>query len=165
MRLSIRVLCALCLALLLRCLALAQDAAPAFSGTTFDGRSFDLARQRGRVVLVVLWRTDCVVCLNKMPELRANALGWKDSPFDLVLLNVDPQRGDAARYDGLRRQLASAEGPVLSLWQGDANVPTAWAAPARWPLTWVIDREGRIAARHEGRIPPEVWNQVADLLP
>ncbi len=154
------------------CLAQAQVAvAPApvaearLRGPTLDGRDYDLAAQRGRVVMVVLWRTACAVCLNKMPELRANALGWKAKPFDLVTLNVDPRRTDADTYDRARRLVAAGAGPVWSFWQGDVQWPAAWAAGARLPVTLVFDAQGMLKARHEGRVPPDLWDEVADLLP
>jgi hypothetical protein len=127
---------------------------------------FDLARRSGRVVMVMLWRTDCAVCLSKMRELRANALGWKDKPFDLVLLSLDPQSADTESYDRARRQVASAEGPVWSFWQGHVQMPPAWrSGHTRLPVTLIFDTQGHQAARHEGRVPAEVWDQVADLLP
>lgn len=134
-------------------------------GRALDGRSYDLVARRGRVVMVVLWRTDCGVCLSKMPELRANALGWKDKPFDLVTLSVDPQRTDTESYDRTRRLVAAAEGPVWSFWQGDVQWSSAWLAGARLPVTLIFDREGVLQARHEGRVPADVWDNVADLLP
>ena len=149
--------------------ARAQVGSPAIEfglqGPTLDGRAFDLTAQRGRVVMVVLWRTDCAVCLNKMPELRANALGWKSKAFDLVTLSVDPKRADADTYDRARRLVASGAGPVWSFWQGDVRWPAAWATGARLPVTLIFDREGQLKARHEGRVPPDVWDEVADLLP
>lgn len=143
--------------------ALAQT--PTFSGTTLEGQPFNLDAQRGRVVLVLLWRTDCAVCLSKMPELRANALGWKGKPFDLVTVSLDARSADTESYDRTRRQVAAAEGPVWSFWQGQTQMPDDWRKAGRVPVTLVIDREGRIAARHEGRVPAEVWDSVADLLP
>ena len=145
--------------------ALAPAPEARLRGPTLDGRNYDLATQRGRVVMVVLWRTDCAVCLNKMPELRANALGWKGKPFDLVTLNVDPRRADADTYDRARRLVASGAGPVWSFWQGDVQWPAAWAAGARLPVTLVFDTQGVLKARHEGRVPPDVWDEVAELLP
>lgn len=134
-------------------------------GKALDGRNFDLAAQRGRVVMVVLWRTDCGVCLNKMPELRANALGWKGKPFDLVTLSLDPQRTDTDSYDRTRRLVAAAEGPVWTFWQGDVQWTAAWVTGARLPVTLIFDREGVLKERHEGRVPADVWDSVADLLP
>lgn len=134
-------------------------------GRTLDGQDFDLDRLRGRVVMVVLWRTDCAVCLDKMPELRANARGWKGKPFDLVTVNVDEGRSDVERYDALRRQTGSRDDALYALWQGQATLPPAWRSAGRLPLSLVIDRQGRVAARYEGRIPAEAWDAVADLLP
>ena len=137
----------------------------ALRGTSLDGQAFDLARQKGRVVMVVLWRTDCAVCLNKMPELRANALGWKASAFDLVTVSLDTRREDALAYDSTRRLVAASAGPVVSLWHGDTDVSAAWHKGLRLPITLVIDSKGQIVGRHEGRVPAELWNQIADLVP
>ncbi len=139
--------------------------AVAFSGATLDGQRFDLAARRGRVVMVVLWRSACPVCIDKLPELRANARGWKDAPFDLVLVNLDASPADAERYDRARRILAPGEASVFSFWQGQAQMPGPWRSPERLPHTVIFDRQGAVAAQFEGRIPAEAWNQVADLLP
>ena len=63
--------------------------APAISGRTLSAEPFDLAALRGKVVLVLFWSTDCPVCLDKMPELRANAQGWRGKPFELVSVSFD----------------------------------------------------------------------------
>ena len=115
--------------------------------------------------VVVLWRTDCAVYLSKLPELRANAQGWKQEPSEPLLLNVDRQRDDALAYDRLRRDLSATSGPLISVWLGDVSLPPAWKTSGRLPVTLVIDLQGRVAARHEGRVPAEVWDQVAHLLP
>lgn len=165
MNAALRLLCSVLVCACAACPALAQQPAPLLQGRSLDGRSYDLAHQRGRVVMVVLWRSDCRVCLDKLPELRANAQGWKSAPFDLLLVNLDPDVEDAAIYDRLRRQVAGREDSVHGFWRGHLQFPAAWAATARLPHTLVIDREGRIAGSHVGRVPAEAWNQVADLLP
>lgn len=146
--------------------ALAAEApAPPLSGSTFDGRPFDLAQRRGRVVMLVLWRTDCAVCLSKMPELRANAAGWATKPFDLVTVNLDPRREDALAYEAALRQTGAARLPMWTLWHGNLRLPAEWQQPARLPVLLLIDAEGRLVKRHEGRVPPEAWDEVAELLP
>jgi hypothetical protein len=54
---------------------------------------------------------------------------------------------------------------VYSFWQGQVQLPAAWRSADRMPHTLIIDGRGTIVARHQGRVPPEAWNQVADLLP
>lgn len=138
---------------------------PALKGTTLDGRAYELAARRGRVVMVMLWRSDCAVCIDKLPELRANAQGWKSAPFDLVLINLDAAAGDAEAYEHVRRVVAPNEASVFSFWQGHVEMPTAWRQAARLPHTLLVDRQGALVGWHQGRVPPDAWNQVADLLP
>ncbi len=151
------------------CGAMAQNPpappAPTFAGRTVDGRAFDLQARRGRVVMVVLWKTECPVCLEKLPELRANAMGWKNAPFDLVLVNLDTTPADAEAYERARRLVEAQGATIVPMWQGHAKLPPAWSQGGRLPRTVLVDREGRVAFTHEGRVPPELWNEVADLLP
>ena len=141
--------------------ASAADEPPNLAGVTLDNRPFDLAQRRGRVVMLMLWRTDCAVCLSKMPELRANAAGWQHKPFDLVMLNLDPNRDDALAYEQARQQTGVARAPVWSLWQGSARLPAAWLQPQRLPVLLLLGADGRITKRWEGRVPPEAWDEVA----
>jgi cytochrome oxidase Cu insertion factor (SCO1/SenC/PrrC family) len=143
----------------------ASSPTPTLRGFSLEGQPFDLAARRGRVVMVVLWRTDCAVCLSKMPELRANALGWKDKPFDLVTISLDAQRADALAYDSARRLVARDQGPLWSFWRGDVLWTEASAARSRLPVTLIFDDQGVLRSRHEGRVPGDVWDELADLLP
>jgi thiol-disulfide isomerase/thioredoxin len=145
--------------------AAGSSADDGYGGTALDGQPFQLRLGDGRVRVLMFWRTDCAVCLSKMPELRANAQGWRKQPFDLVLINTDTRREDATAYDRLRRDLSAGQGPLISAWAGDVRLPPAWNTRGRMPLTLVLDGQGRVAARHEGRVPPGLWDEVADLLP
>lgn len=71
---------------------------PVLRGTTLEGRAFDLAALRNKVVMVVFWSTGCPVCRDKMPELRANARGWAGQPFELVTVCTDADRSELDVY-------------------------------------------------------------------
>lgn len=133
------------------------------AGSTLAGERFDLERLRGRVVVVFFWSSDCSVCLSKLPELRANAEGWAAKPFDLVTVNVEPRRDAALAYEQARRALRA--GMPIAAWAGDLTLPAELASPPRLPLTLVIDRTGGVALRVAGRVPPELWDDIAGLLP
>ena len=95
--------------------------APAISGVTLENKAFQLASRRGKVVLVMFWSTDCAVCRDKMPELRENALGWADKPFELVLVNVDAKMEDVNSYNAIINKTVPASQRLTQLWAGDAG--------------------------------------------
>lgn len=135
-------------------------------GTTLDGRAFDITSLRGKVVLVFFWSTDCAVCLSKLPELRLNAEGWRGKPFELVLVSVDRQRADALAYERAQLAVSPRGHRYPSLWRGEAgHVDGLPAAPGRVPLSLLLDPQGAVAGRFEGRIPADAWDRIADLLP
>jgi thiol-disulfide isomerase/thioredoxin len=136
------------------------------AGNTLEGTGFNTAELRGKVVLVYYWHTGCAVCLDKMPELRANAAGWASKPFELVIVNADKERAAAASYWRTVRQLRPGEalGPVI--WRGDADfIDSLGGEPAQWPVSVLLDRKGKVAGYWEGRMPAEAWDNIADLMP
>jgi thiol-disulfide isomerase/thioredoxin len=136
------------------------------AGNTLEGTGFSTAELRGKVVLVYYWHTGCAVCLDKMPELRANAAGWASKPFELVIVNGDKDRSAAASYWRTVKQLrpADAIGPVI--WRGDADfIDSLGGELAQWPVSVLLDRKGKVAGYWEGRMPAEAWDNIADLMP
>lgn len=147
-------------------LSLSAAAEPArLSGNTLDGQPFSLQALRGKVVMLFFWNTDCVPCLQKMPELRANAAGWRGRPFELVLVSTDRDRAAVLGYVQTLKSIEKGGQPMPALWSGDLRYVAPLAAPAAVPLTLVVDTRGEIVARHAGRIAPEAWDDVAALLP
>jgi thiol-disulfide isomerase/thioredoxin len=135
-------------------------------GPTLSGAAFDSAKHRGKVLMIFHWSTDCAVCRSKLPELRANAQGWRGKPFELVLVSEDRRRADALAYDQAWRATQKADTHPPSLWSGDPGYADPLKSrPRQLPLTLVLDAQGIERARFEGRIPPEAWDAVADLLP
>ena len=128
----------------------------ALKGTLLSDQVFDLARTRGKVVMVFYWSTSCSVCLSHMPELRANLAGWKSKPFELVTVNVDSSMADWKTYEQITAKLESSR--PTSIWVG--KQPNQ-----KLPLTLVLNTKGQIIARHEGRIATEAWDEVAEALP
>ena len=97
------------IALLLTVAAWSANAQPLqLSGPTLDGSTFNLQALRGRVVMLFFWNTDCVPCVQRMPELRANAAGWRGKPFTLVLVSTDRERQSALAYVRTLRQVDKA---------------------------------------------------------
>ena len=117
-------------------------------------------RLRGRVSIVFFWSTACAVCRDSLPELRANLAGWRDKPFALVTVNVDRNPADWQAYERILGQTQTPPKGLFALRQ-DATLP----APAKLPLTLLVNAQGQVVARFEGRLAPEAWDGVADLMP
>lgn len=137
---------------------------PRLEGRTVDGKAFKLAALKGKVVMLMYWSTGCAICLDKMPELRQNVEGWRGQPFELVLVNTDRSLDEFTAYETLMNRLVPARQRFTQLWAGDAGFQDGFGKQARLPTTLLIDKQGRLVERWQGRIPAEAWDKVADLL-
>lgn len=154
--------------------AAAQSTTPAAAGSTAiangnrlqlpavyaNGQRFSTQALDGTVTVAFFWNTDCAVCRDSLPELRANLNGWKNKPFSLLLVNLDRKASDWQTYEKLVGQTQMNAKGLLSV-RMEEEIP----AGTRLPLTLLIDSKGRVLQRFEGRLAPEVWDGVADLLP
>lgn len=134
------------------------------TGVSETGQAIDLARWRGKVVMVYAWRSACSVCLSAMPELRNNLVGWQGQPFELVSINTDTSRSDLDLWHRLRVQSQPKQMHWPSLWVGDVALTTTLDLAGQLPAVWVLDKNGQVRFHAKGRMPAEAWNQVADLL-
>jgi thiol-disulfide isomerase/thioredoxin len=141
---------------------------PALSGTTLDKKPFQLESLKGKVVLLMFWSTDCAVCRDKMPELRENIRGWADKPFELVLVNVDRSMRDVDAYNDIINTSVPLKQRFTQLWTGGAgykdNLGTAQLSKNQLPVTFLIDKNGKLIERNNGRIPATWWDVISDLL-
>ena len=133
-------------------------------GRTVDGESIGLQALRGRVVLVFYWSTGCAVCRDKMHEMRANLAGWRQQPFTLLGVNMDQRRDDLVSYETLLRQTVPAPQRLRSVWAADPAYTSSLGPPTHLPSGALIDKSGRLVERYSGRIPPEAWDRIAELL-
>jgi cytochrome oxidase Cu insertion factor (SCO1/SenC/PrrC family) len=124
------------------------------------GQRVSAAAVRGKVSVVFFWSTGCAVCRDSLPELRANAAGWQNKPFSLLAVNVDARKDDWLTYEKLVDQTVMPNANWLSV-RLDDPAPAA----QRLPLTLLVDTKGKVIARYEGRLAPEVWDGVAEQLP
>ena len=123
------------------------------------GERFTLDRLKGKVSIVFFWSTACAVCRDSLPELRANLAGWRDKPFALVTVNVDRNANDWMAYEQI---LSKTQMPPKNLFT--LRLDDGKPVPTKLPLTLLINAQGKIVSRYEGRLAPEAWDGVADLL-
>ncbi len=133
---------------------------PSFKAMTMAGARWNPQIIKGNVVVVFYWSTTCSVCRDILPELRNNQAGWRNRPFTLVTVNVDRRIEDWQAYERILGTTRANAAGSISL-RLDSGQPV----PAKLPLTLLVDTQGKVVARYEGRLAPEVWDGVADLMP
>ena len=155
---------ALCLAAIPFAAPAQAPAVPVVEGRTIDGKPFQLASLRGKVALLMFWSTECAVCRDKMPELRQNYEGWAGKPFEMVLVSTDRKMSDLADYEKIISRTVPLKQRFVQLWAGEAGYKDSMGKPVQLPMTYLLDKSGKVVERWQGRIPAEAWDRIADLL-
>ena len=125
-------------------------AAPPLALQGTDGKPVELARFKGKVVLVNVWASWCPPCIKEQPDLNAAAAALRGDVQFLGLNIRDASQDDAAAY------VRDLEVPYSSIYSADGSALLPFAGtltPRSIPSTVVLDAEGRVAASVNGRIP------------
>jgi peroxiredoxin len=115
--------------------------APDVKGSTLDGASFDLADQRGRVVVVNFWASWCAPCRLEAPELEATYRSTKDSGVAFVGVDSRDQKDAATAFAAGRISYPSLFDP-----EGRVALSFSQVPPNTFPATLIIDKSGKVAA-------------------
>lgn len=136
-------------------------AAPAFTLESTANQSVALATalQAGPVI-VDFWATWCGPCRQALPELQQLFERYADRGLTVLAISTDeprnrPKIGSAARALGLTFPvLIDADKRVARLYRVDSV-----------PMTFLVDREGRIRSLHRGFRPGDIQVLEQGLLP
>jgi cytochrome c biogenesis protein CcmG, thiol:disulfide interchange protein DsbE len=115
------------------------ELAPAFTATELDGRPFDLARERGKVVIINFWATWCAPCRAEMPALDAFYRAFHGRGLVMIGVSVDRWR-DRGAVEAMMKSIAY---PVAMLNQVADN---GFGDPAEIPVTYIVGRDGVVRA-------------------
>jgi cytochrome c biogenesis protein CcmG, thiol:disulfide interchange protein DsbE len=129
--------------------------APALIVPELDGHQFDLAKLRGKVVLVNLWATWCSPCRIEMPTLNAFYRRYHSRGLDVLGLSID-EAPDDGRVRQVMRQF-SYPGALAS-----AARVNGFGEPIAVPVTYVIDAHGVIRAQLQAEGPSGVSRQALE---
>lgn len=132
--------------------------APALRLSDADDKLVDLARLKGRVVLVNFWATWCPPCRKEFPSLGRVRKLFKPADFEVLAVNVGEDPDSVFSFTG------TAEFPVL--FDRDSKAMAAWSVRGL-PTTFLVDRQGRLAYRATGGREfddPEIVAMIRSLL-
>jgi cytochrome c biogenesis protein CcmG/thiol:disulfide interchange protein DsbE len=113
-------------------------AAPPIRGVELMGGTFNLALHRGQVVVVNVWASWCIPCVREAPELSEFA--WQQRHHGVILIGV-VFNDSLASAKAFSRHYGSL---YPSLIDPQGNIANEYGVSAP-PITFVIDRHGRVA--------------------
>jgi cytochrome c biogenesis protein CcmG/thiol:disulfide interchange protein DsbE len=132
--------------------------APSLVVTTLGGETFDLAKLRGKVVLVHYWATWCAPCRVEMPTLDAFYKRHRGRGLEIIGISIDFARD----VEKTRKMAATQSYPCALSGQISDN---GFGPPEGVPVTYVIDAEGKVRDKFIA-IPRKLLNDVVlPLLP
>jgi peroxiredoxin len=134
-----------------------RPAAPDFSLRDVDGVVYSLRDYRGKVVFVNFWATWCPPCRREIPDLMALQ---NEHEGDLVVLGISLDREGAAKVKPFVEQMGITY-PILV--DGD-NVAASFGPFNSIPMTFVVDRDGRIAEQIIGLQSKEYLHGIIEEL-
>jgi len=132
--------------------------APSFVRKDLSGHRVDLSAYRGKVVVLNFWATWCAPCQLEMPRFAS----WQKQygPHGLQILGVSMDDDAAAARKACGKLQVNY--PVV---MGDERLGTLYGGILGLPVTYLIDRHGRIRAKFKGETDLKVMeNRIKELL-
>jgi peroxiredoxin len=134
-----------------------RKGAPDFNLLDASGKSRKLADYRGKVLLLDFWATECGGCKLEIPWFIDIAQEYRKRDLAVVGVSMDILYEDLKSADEAWTRVTpfvkktKINYPIV---MGDGPVGTAYSIQAL-PQTWLIDRNGRVAATYIGLVNAE----------
>ena len=117
--------------------------APSFARKDLSGHRVNLSAYRGKVVVLNFWATWCAPCQLEMPRFSVWQKQYGAHGLQILGVSMDDDEGAAQRAC---RKL-QVNYPVV---MGDERLGTLYGGILGLPVTYLIDRHGRICAKFKG---------------
>ena len=134
------------------------DVMPAYGAAMLDGKKFDLAAQKGSVVLLNVWATWCGPCRFETPELEAMHQKYAGKGFKVVGVSVDD-----TGLDGVKQFVTENKITYPIAVDADGRIANILHTTVL-PTTIIIGRDGRIVWRKVGALMPNEVESVDSIV-
>jgi thiol-disulfide isomerase/thioredoxin len=123
----------------------AMPAQPTLHVTTLDGKTFDLAAQRGKWVIVNYWATWCVPCIKEMPDISRFVAAHKNV-VAIGLAYEDSEPADIKAFLAKHPVVYPIAQVTLE------QPPKDFDEPRGLPTTYLIGPDGKVAKHIVGPV-------------
>jgi cytochrome c biogenesis protein CcmG, thiol:disulfide interchange protein DsbE len=131
--------------------------APNFSRVDLTRRKIVLSSYRGKIVLLHFWATWCEPCLTEMPTFVEWQKQYGSQNFQVIGISMDDTVPEViATVSRLKLDY-----PVL---MGDEYLGADYGGVLGLPVTFLIDRHGKIQARYQGTSLIRIHSDIQKLL-
>ncbi len=137
--------------------AAVHSVAPGFSLQDLNGQTLDLANYRGKVVLLDFWATWCTPCRGEVPHFVEFQDKYRDQGLQVIGISMDDGPKPVREF----YQQFKMNYPVAL---GNEKVADAYGGVLGLPVTFLIGRDGRVAAKYVGEVQMPTLEQGIESL-
>ncbi len=112
---------------------------PALIIKTFDGKIFNLEKNRGKIVIVNFWASWCVDCKKEMLILEEIYGEYKSRGLEIIGISIDSEK-DRTKALTIANSQSYKNAMIRDAKKNDFDFPDAV------PVSYVIDGSGKIKA-------------------
>ena len=138
--------------------ALVGKALPGFNLEDAEGRRYTNLEIEGKVVLLNFWATWCGPCRTEMPWFVEFQNRYEDRGFTVLAVSMDREGWEVVQ------PFVEEHGLDFPVFVADSDFGDAFGGVNVLPTTFIVDRTGKITARHRGLIGKSDYEKEIEAL-